>query len=166
MNLIAAVDENWAIGNKGGLLVRIPGDQKMFREKTMGKTVVYGRKTLETFPHALPLSGRENIVLSSDSGYSVPGAVVVHSMDELEKELRDRTSEDIFVIGGASVYRQMLSRCDTAYITKIGRSYEADAYFPNLDLNPDWDEAETGCVQTYEGTPYVFVRYERKTVEK
>ena len=81
MNLIAAVDQNWAIGNKNELLVRIPADQKFFRETTTGKVVVMGRKTLESFPNGLPLKNRTNIVLTHDHTYKVPGAVVVHDMD-------------------------------------------------------------------------------------
>ena len=108
MNLIAAVDQNWAIGNKNELLVRIPADQKFFRETTTGKVVVMGRKTLESFPNGLPLKNRTNIVLTHDHTYKVPGAVVVHDMDELHEELKKYDSEDIYVIGGETIYRQLL----------------------------------------------------------
>ena len=105
MNLIVAADENWAIGNKNELLVRIPADQKFFRETTMGKVVVMGRKTLETFPNGLPLMGRTNIVLTHDKKFRVPGTLIVHDMEELHEELEKYNSEDIYVIGGESVYR-------------------------------------------------------------
>ena len=121
MNLIAAVDQNWAIGNKNELLVRIPADQKFFRETTTGKVVVMGRKTLESFPNGLPLKNRTNIVLTHDHTYKVPGAVVVHDMDELHEELKKYDSEDIYVIGGETIYRQLLDECDVAHITKIMR---------------------------------------------
>ena len=162
MNLIAAVDNNWAIGYKGQLLVRIPADQRMFRQETLDKVIVYGRKTLETFPLAQPLDRRVNIVLSSNLDYKVKNAVVVHNMDELMKELEGYPSEDIYIIGGESIYRQMLPYCDTAHITKIDYNYQADAYFPNLDEDPDWEITADSDEQTYFDLAYTFVRYERK----
>ncbi|MBD5556889.1 MAG: dihydrofolate reductase [Roseburia sp.] len=162
MNLIVAVDKNWAIGNKNQLLVRIPADQKFFRETTTGKIVVMGRKTLESFPNGLPLKNRTNIVLTSDSSYAVPGAVVVHSMDELHEELKKYPGEDIFVIGGETVYRQLLDECDTAHITKIDYAFEADTYFPNLDERDDWEITADSEEQTYFDLEYYFYKYERK----
>ncbi len=162
MNLIAAVDNNWAIGNKGQLLVRIPADHRMFRQETLGKVIVYGRKTLETFPMAQPLDRRTNIVLSGNPKYKVNNAIVVHSIEELLEELKQYPSEDIYIIGGESVYRQMLPYCDTAHITKIDYSYEADAYFPNLDSDPDWEITADSDEQTYFDLAYTFIRYERK----
>lgn len=162
MNLIVAVDKNWAIGNKNQLLVRIPADQKFFRETTTGKIVVMGRKTLESFPNGLPLKNRTNIVLTSDRSYAVPGAVVVHSMDELHEELKKYPSEDIFVIGGETVYRQLLDECDTAHITKIDYAFEADTYFPNLDERDDWEITADSEEQTYFDLEYYFYKYERK----
>lgn len=168
MNLIAAVDSNWAIGNKGQLLARIPDDLGMFRKKTLEKVVVYGRKTLETFPKAQPLDRRTNIVLSGNKDCKADNAVVVHSIHELLEELKAYPSEDIYIIGGESVYRQMLSYCDTAYITKIDRSYTADAHFPNLDADPEWEVAEDGDNRIYSGLTYRFICYRRKnsTVRK
>lgn len=162
MNLIAAVDQNWAIGNKGQLLVRIPGDQRMFRQETLDKVIVYGRKTLETFPMGQPLHRRINIVLSSNRSYKVRNATVVHSIEELMGELRAYPSEDVYIIGGESIYRQMLPYCDTAHITKIDYAYEADSYFPNLDEDPDWEVTADSDEQTYFDIAYTFVRYERK----
>ena len=162
MNLIVAVDKNWAIGNKNQLLVRIPADQKFFRETTTGKIVVMGRKTLESFPNGLPLKNRTNIVLTSDRSYAVSGVVVVHSMDELHEELKKYPSEDIFVIGGETVYRQLLDECDTAHITKIDYAFEADTYFPNLDERDDWEITADSEEQTYFDLEYFFYKYERK----
>ena len=123
MNLIANVDRNWAIGKNNKLLVRIPDDMKFFRQTTTGKVVVMGRKTLESFPGGMPLKNRTNLVLTSDPGYRVKDAVVLHSMEELRKELEKYPDEDVFVIGGESVYRQLLPLCDVAHITKTdGRS--------------------------------------------
>ena len=162
MNLIAAVDSNWAIGNKGQLLARIPDDLGMFRKKTLDKVVVYGRKTLETFPKAQPLDRRTNIVLSGNTEYKVDNAVVVHSISELLEKLKSYTSEDIYIIGGESIYRQMLPYCDTAYITKIDYAYEADVCFPDLDNNPEWEVAEDGDDRIYSGLTYRFICYRRK----
>lgn len=161
MNLIAAVDQNWAIGNKNELLVRIPADQKFFRETTTCKVVVMGRKTLESFPNGLPLKNRTNIVLTHDHTYKVPGAVVVHDMDELHEELKKYDSQDIYVIGGETIYRQLLDECDVAHITKIDYAYDADAYFPNLDERPEWKITADSEEQTYFDLEYYFYRYER-----
>lgn len=162
MNLIVAVDKNWAIGNKNQLLVRIPDDQKFFRETTTGKTVVMGRKTLESFPNGLPLKNRTNIVLTSDRSYAVPGAVVVHSMEELHGELKKYPGEDIYVIGGETVYRELLDECDIAHVTKIDYAFEADTYFPNLDERDDWEITADSEEQTCFDLEYYFYKYERK----
>ena len=126
MNLIVAVDKNWAIGLHNKLLVSIPADMKFFRETTMGKVVVMGRKTLESFPGGQPLKKRTNIVLTSDKNYKVKDAVVVNSVEALLEELRQYNDEDIYVIGGESIYRQLLPYCKVAHITKIDHAYEAD----------------------------------------
>ncbi|MDO5133266.1 MAG: dihydrofolate reductase [Eubacteriales bacterium] len=162
MNVIAAVDSNWAIGNRGQLLVRIPNDMKMFRQETLGKVIIYGRKTLETFPLARPLDGRENIILSRNPGLSVRHARVAHSVDELLEVCREYPPEDVYVIGGESVYRQLLPYCDTAHITKIDYAYAADAYFPNLDDDPGWEVTAESDEQTYFDIAYQFLKYERK----
>jgi dihydrofolate reductase len=162
MNLIVAVDKNWAIGNKGQLLVRIPNDHKMFREETTGKIVVLGRKTLETFPNGLPLQNRTNIILSTNKEYKVKDATVVHSIEGLLEELKKYNSEDVYIIGGESIYREMLPYCDVAHITKIDHTYEADAYFPDLDANEEWKVTAVSDEQTYFDLEYEFVKYERK----
>ena len=139
MNIIVAVDKNWAIGNREELLVRIPNDHKHFREETTGKTVVLGRKTLQTFPQGLPLKNRTNIILSRDKNFSVKDAAVVHSVEELLEELKKYDTRDVYIIGGESVYRQLLPFCDVAHVTKIDHSYEADSWFPDLDQDPEWE---------------------------
>lgn len=166
MNLIVAVDENWAIGNKNELLVRIPNDHKYFREVTTGKVVVLGRKTLETFPQGLPLKNRTNIILSHNPEYKVKDAIVVHSIEELQEELKNYPTEDVYIIGGASVYREMLPYCDVAHVTKIEHAYQADAYFPNLDESSEWEITADSEEQTYFDIAYTFLKYERKTKDK
>ena len=162
MNLIAAVDRNWAIGYKNELLVRIPEDQKWFRETTTGKAVIMGRKTLESFPNKSPLKNRLNVVITSDMNYSVPGAVVVHSIDEAVEAVRDYADDDVYVIGGESIYRQMLPLCSTAHITKVDYAYQADAHFPDLDKEEGWKITETSDERTYFDIIYEFVKYERE----
>lgn len=162
MNFVVAVDENWAIGNKNKLLVSIPNDMKMFRELTTGKVVVLGRKTLETFPGGQPLKNRTNIILSRNADYEVNGAIVVHSVEELLDELKKYDSEDVYIIGGDSIYKQMLPYCDTAHVTKIDHAYEADSYFPNLDKDPEWEVTADSDEQVYFDLTYHFVKYERK----
>lgn len=161
MNLIVAVDGNWAIGNKERLLISIPNDHKHFREETTGKVVVLGRKTLQTFPQGLPLKNRTNIILSGDKNYTVKDAVTVHSLEELLEELKKYDTEDVYIIGGESVYRQLLPYCDTAHVTKIDHKYEADAWFPNLDEDPEWEVTADSDEQTYFDIAYTFVKYER-----
>ncbi len=143
MKIIVAVDSNWAIGNKGDLLVSIPEDHKRFRKETVGKVVVYGRKTLETFPMKQPLDKRTSI-------------------DELLGRIKEFNPDDVYIIGGASVYRQMLPYTDTCIVTKLDRAYAADAYFPNLDEDPDWEITEESDEQVYFDTTYEFVTYKRK----
>ena len=162
MNAIVAVDNNWAIGNGDKLLVSIPNDHKMFRQMTTGKVVVLGRKTLDTFPQGLPLPNRTNIILSHNRNLEVKGAVIVHDIDELFEELKKYNTDDVFIIGGESVYKQMLPYCDTVHVTKIDHEYEADAYFPNLDSDPDFEITADSDEQTYFDIPYVFLKYERK----
>ena len=162
MNIIVAADKNWGIGCNNKLLVSIPSDMKFFRETTTGNVVVMGRKTLESFPNGMPLKNRTNIVLTGNKDYQVKGAIVVHSMEELQEELKKYDSEQVYVIGGDSVYHQMLPYCDVAHVTKIDHEYEADAYFPNLDEMDDWYIAADSDEQTYFDLEYQFLMYKRK----
>ncbi|MDD6202286.1 MAG: dihydrofolate reductase [Lachnospiraceae bacterium] len=163
MNMIVAVDANWAIGCKNKLLISIPADHKMFRQETLGKVVVLGRKTLETFPNGMPLVKRTNIILSTKQDYRVKDAIVVHSIEELLTQLKQYDTKDVYIIGGETVYRQMLPYADTVHVTKIDRVYEADAYFPNLDQDDEWEITAESDEQVYFDTTYAFVKYERKT---
>lgn len=162
MNLIVAVDKNWAIGNQGKLLVSIPSDMKFFREETTGKVVILGRKTLETFPGGLPLKNRVNVILTKNPNFRVPGAIVVHSVEEALEAVKDYEDEKIYVIGGDTIYKQFLPYCKLAHVTKIDHAYEADAYFPNLDQEEQWVITGESEEQTYFDLEYQFVRYERR----
>ncbi len=161
MNMIVAVDQNWAIGNKGDLLVKIPADQQFFREQTTGKIVIMGRKTLESFPNGLPLPKRTNIVLTKDKDFSVKGAIIAHSIKEVLALLRGKKKSDIYVIGGESIYRAFLPYAETIHLTKINYAYEADTYFPNLDEYPEWKLVGESDEQTYFDLEYYFYLYKK-----
>ena len=161
MNLIVNADKNWAIGKDNRLLVSIPQDMKFFRETTTGKVVVMGRKTLESFPGGQPLKKRTNIVLTTDPNYQAGEAVIVHSMEELMEELKKYPREDIFVIGGESIYRSLLPWCRTAYVTRTDHAYDADTWFPDLDADLEWKMTKTSDEQTYFDLEYYFTVYER-----
>ena len=161
MNVIAAVDANWAIGYRNELLVRIPNDQKWFQKVTTGKVVVMGRKTMETFPNGMPLKNRTNIVLTNDRTLRVKDAELVYGIEELLEKLKKYDTNDVYVIGGESVYEELLPYCDTAYITKIDYTYQADRYFPNLDKDAGWSIESESEEQTYFDLEYYFVKYVR-----
>ena len=162
MNLIVNVDKNWAIGYKGKLLVSIPEDMKFFRSETTGKVVVLGRKTLATFPGGLPLKNRTNIILTRNKDFTVKDAVVCHSVEETLEELKKYPSEDIYIIGGDTIYRQFLPFCDVAHVTRTELAYDADAWFPNLDEEPEWELTGQSEEKTYFDLEFTFCRYERK----
>ena len=162
MNLIVAVDKNWAIGHKGRMLVSIPEDMQFFRKETTGKVIVVGRKTLETFSNGLPLKDRINIVLTENKSYNVKDAVICHSIDEALEEISKYPSEDVYIAGGESIYRQFLPYCDTAHVTKIDYVYDADTRFPDLDSMPEWEIVERSDEKTYFDLEYEFLKYVRK----
>lgn len=162
MKLIASADKNWGIGFKNKLLVSIPTDMKFFRQTTTGKVVVMGRKTLESFPNGLPLKNRTNIVLTGNKDYRVKDAVIVHTLEELQEELKRYQSDDIYVIGGERIYRQLLPLCDTAYITRIDHAFQADTFLPNLDELEEWTMTEEGEEQTCFDLEFRFTKYERQ----
>lgn len=161
MNLIVNVDKNWAIGNGNKLLVSIPADMRFFKEQTTGNVIILGRKTLETFPGGKPLKDRVNIVISRKKDLEIPGALVVHSIKEALEAVKDYPSESIFVVGGASIYEQMLPYCDTAHVTRTDYAYEADAYFPNLEENKEWKLTGQSEEQTCYDLEYTFCKYEK-----
>ncbi len=165
MKAIVAVDKNWGIGLRGKLLVQIPADQRFFRETTMGQVVVMGRKTLESFPNGLPLKNRVNIVFTRGNGSGLPDEVeIVHSIDDLKPVLERYADREVYCIGGAEIYKQLLPMCDECLVTKIDEGYEADAFFPDLDADPEWELVSDGSEseeQTYFDLIYYFLKYKR-----
>lgn len=165
MKAIAAVDQNWAIGNKGQLLAHIPADMKLFRTTTRDGIVILGRKTLSTFPDGAPLRNRINIIFSRDPSFRCEGADIVHDIESLLDLLAGKYAsvpkDNVFVIGGASIYRQLLPLCSEAVITRIEKSFEADAFFPDLDKDEQWEKTEEGKTQYFEGIRFHFDRYRK-----
>lgn len=158
MNVIVAADQNWAIGKDGDQLVYISADLQRFKSLTLGHPVILGRKTLATFPGGRPLKGRRNLILSRNPEFAPQNAEVFSSLEALLSV----APEDSFVLGGASVYQALLDRCDTAYVTKIGRSFpEADCWFPNLDARPEWRAVEEGPELEESGLPFRYVTYRK-----
>ena len=162
MIAIAAVDNNWAIGLKDQLLVKIPSDMKNFRKHTLNHVVVLGRKTLAGFPNGMPLAQRTNIILSRKQDLEIRGGIVVHNEEELFRELSKYDSDEIYVIGGGSVYEMLVPYCDRAIITKIDYSYQADTYFPNLEKLPNWELEEEGEEETCFSIEYCYQYYVNK----
>lgn len=162
MKAILSADRNWGIGYQNRLLVSIPSDMKFFRQTTTGKVVVMGRKTLESFPNGLPLKNRTNIVLTKNPDYNVKDAVIVHNEEELFEELKKYNTDDVYVIGGESIYRRLLPYCDTVYVTKIDQAFQADTFFPNLDEMEEWEMTEEGEEQTCFDLEFTFTKYERR----
>ena len=160
MKLIVAVSENWGIGKDNDLLFSIPKDMKFFRETTMGKTVILGRKNLESFPGAKPLPKRPNIILTRDKNFKVEGATVVNSIDELLA--MDFDKDEAFVIGGEEIYRQLLPYCDQCFITKVKETADADKFMVNLDEDCEWKLTSESEEIEDNGHIITFCTYERK----
>ena len=162
MRAIVAVDKNWGIGYKGQLLIAIPEDLKNFKQLTIGKTIIYGRKTLETFPKRKPLPGRRNIILSTDTTLEVENAEIAHSKHELEELIKDIPTEEVCLIGGASVYAQYIDMCDEAIVTFIDKAFDADVYFPNLDEIEGWFLETESEVNYHDTVPYTYRVYKKR----
>ena len=159
MELIVAVYDDWGIGKDGTQPIALSVDRKFFRETTRGAMVIAGRRTVADFPGQKPLPGRVNVVLTRRS-CEIPGFTVCKSVEEavaLAKSVRRA-----MVIGGGSIYKQMLPYCDTAYITKVHVTPESDTYFPNLDLDPQWVLEQTLQSGEENGIGYEMLLYKRK----
>lgn len=159
MKIIAMVDNNWAIGNKGNILVDIPENQKFLHHNTIGEVIVYGRKSLSRFPNNVPLPGRVNIVFSRNKKLNIKGATVISSEKELFAELQQYETKNVYVIGGEQIFKLLLPYCEYANITKLDYSYEADAFFPNLDKLENWLLVKESDEQTYFSIEYYNMIY-------
>ncbi len=163
MNIIAAADLNWGIGNKGQLLCHIKEDMKYFREKTTGKAVIMGRETFLSLPNGEPLKDRKNFILTTNKDFKVEGAVCCSSLeDAIEEAKREFSEDDIFLIGGERVYNYGEKYCKFAYITRIDHSFEADRHIINFDENENWEKKNEEMIKSEKGYYLTFTTYERK----
>lgn len=162
MELIVAADRKWGIGRDGGLLASLPTDMKYFREHTLGKVVVMGRRTLESMPGRRGLPNRINYVLTTDPGFSAERCITVNDEETLWKELEKYDAEDVFLIGGATLYNKYYKICSRLYITKIDAELEADTFMADIDADPDFEIVSESEPVTENGIRYRFVIYERK----
>lgn len=162
MNVIAAVDGNWGIGYKGSLLVHIPDDLHRFRTMTMGGILLLGRKTLESFPNGKPLPGRRNLILSRQKDFRVQEGEVFCNLKDMAAAVSEEESEHVFVVGGESVYRQLLPYCRYAYLTRIRKSFPADTYFPDIASFPQWQLLEESPVYYWKDMAYTYQKYENR----
>ena len=159
MTAIVAVCENGGIGREGALLFHIREDLQRFRQLTLGKTVVMGRKTLESLPGGRGLPDRRNLVLTRDPSFRAEGAEVCRSVDEVLRS----ADPDAFVLGGGAVYQALADACDTAYLTHVGRAFDgADTWFPDLSKKPGWSVDEEGPWLEEDGVPFRFVTWRKR----
>ena len=158
MELIVAVYDDWGIGKDGTQPIALSADRKFFRETTKGAMVIVGRKTLADFPGGRPLPNRTNVVMTRQD-VDIPDVVICHSPEEATKLAK--TSERAMVIGGGSIYTQMLPYCDTAYITKVHTTPESDTFFPNLDADPQWVLSEVLQSGEENGISYEMCLYKK-----
>ena len=159
MDLIVAVYDDWGIGFGGTQPIALSADRKFFRETTRGAMVIVGRKTIEDFPGKKPLPGRVNVALTRSEA-EIPGFTLCHSPEEAAELAK--TAEKAMVIGGGTIYRQMLSFCDRAYVTKVHVTPESDTYFPNLDENENWELSEILQSGEENGIEYEMCLYIKK----
>ena len=164
MKAIVAVDNNWGIGKNNELLISIPDDMKHFVKYTRNKIVIMGKNTLDSFPGGNPLKGRKNIVISSKEKID-KDIILLSSIKEALEESKKFNEEDVFVIGGESVYKQLLPYCEKCIVTKINKTFEADAFFPNLDEKSNWELIEESEKYNYEGIDYKFLIYKNIDVK-
>lgn len=166
MNAIVSVTSDWAIGHKGGLIVRNRADMRRFVSLTMGGTVLMGRTTFESFPNG-PLKGRRNVVVTHDRAYAAAheGIECATSIEEALGLVAADVPSSVWLIGGASLYQALLPRCERAYVTRNQTIAPADVFFPNLDDDPSWEleDVEEGGV-TEEGVSFDFATYRNVNV--
>ena len=164
---ILCVDSKWGIGKQNGLLFNLPKDMRFFRETTLNHVVAMGENTLLSFPNSKPLKNREHIVLSQDESHNYEGVENVHDFHEFLRVIKERSlSEDVFIIGGASVYRQTLPFVDKVLLTKVDADGKAELFFPNLDKDPFFSLEKEGDWEDDNGFKIKFCTYTNKHPQK
>ena len=162
ISIIVAVAENDAIGKDNQLLWHLPADMKIFKEKTTGHCIITGRKNYESIPEKFrPLPNRTNIIITRQENYAAPGAIVVSSLQQAIEQAKATGDSEIFIIGGGEIYSQSLSIVDKIYLTKVHQSFDADTFFPNLNMN-EWEIITSTEFQADEKNKYAFTFFELK----
>lgn len=164
MKAIVNVDKNWGIGHDGDLLQFIPGDMKFFKENTIGNVVVMGRTTFDSLPGKQPLKDRTNIVLTKNKSFQNDGVIVLNSVEEVLKEVTKYSEDEVYIIGGEMIYKQLLPYCKEAYITKNSSVNDADKFFPRLDQDSNWEMIYESEKQQHKDIEYVFTTYKNNNL--
>ena len=162
MKMIVCVAENFGIGKDNNLLFSLPPDMKFFRETTMGKVVVMGRGTLDSFPGGKPLKNRTNVVLTRDASFEREGAIALHSKEEVLEYVKQFESDDVFIIGGGQIYDMFRNECDEAIITKVRKTVPCDTFFFDIDSDEKWYLAEESELMEHEGISFSFCVYKKR----
>ena len=164
ISIIVAVGSNNAIGKNNDLIWHLPADMKFFKEKTTGHCIITGRKNYESIPLKFrPLSNRTNIIITRKKDYDAPGAIIVDSIDAAITTAKSLSKDELFIIGGGDIFRQSLHLADTIYLTRIHHSFEADVFFPDLNMN-EWKEVSKVNGIKDEKNPYDFTFFVYKRI--
>lgn len=167
MKSIVAVDEKWGIGRRNGLLFDIKADMRHFVQHTRGKTVVMGSNTLLSLPGGMPLKNRVNIVLNPEGDErdaQTKGYILTRSVPELLKKVSEYPADDVYVVGGAMLYRTLLPYCDEAIVTKVRADGDAEVFYENLDKLPEWSLSEESEPLEDSGYTLTFCTYRNSSV--
>lgn len=160
---ILSADNKWGIGKRNGLLFSLPLDMKFFRTTTSGHVVAMGENTLLSFPNSKPLKNRTHIVLSADPTHNYEGVINVHSFEDFLKTIKEKSlNEDVYIIGGASIYNQMIPYVDKILLTKVYEDGGAEVFFHNLDEDPNFECVEMGEPLIDNGYQIRFTTYVNK----
>lgn len=159
MKIIVAAAKDWGIGNKGDLLFNVPQDMEFFKNSTLNKVVVMGRKTLLSLPDGKPLKNRTNIVMTRDLNFEKEDCIIVNSKEALLEELKKYEGDDVFLIGGGVLYNELYPYCSEAYITKFDAIMEADTYLHNFEEDKDWLLTYSSEIHEHMGLKFIFTTY-------
>lgn len=165
MNFIVVVDKNYGIGKNNALLTYLPEDLKYFKNKTVGKVIVMGRKTLESLPNCKPLPNRTTIVVTQNKDFKCDNVIIVNSIEDLKSELAKYKDEDIFIAGGSNIYDQLIPLCKYGYITKIEKEFHADKFIVDIDELPHWEQIWESEIKEYKDIEYKFTTYENELLK-
>ena len=161
MKMIVCVDEKYGIGKNGDLLFSLPPDMKFFREETLGKTVIMGRSTLDSFPGGRALKNRTNIVLTRNCNFERENVIVFNTKEAVLEYTEKQNTDDVYVIGGAEIYSLFEPYCNEAFVTKVQKDGNADKFFFNIDNSPEWKLDKESETLEHEGIKFTFCKYIR-----